>query len=383
MSAQTFDVVVVGAGAFGAWTAHSLLHNGQSVLLLDAFGPAHSRASSGGESRVIRMGYGCDELYTHWSLHSLECWRALAQRAQKPLFHQTGMLWLAGEDDDYIRQTRETLARVGVDHETLAVSDLRTRFPQISTDAIEWALWEPNSGALMARQSVQALIADDMRRGLEYRTACAIAPGAEGRLPRIATTDGDSINAGTFVFACGAWLARLFPGLLGQRIFPTRQEVFFFAPPAGDTSFSAPAMPTWFHHPSLVYGIPDLENRGFKVSLDRHGPIFDPDRGSRLASAEGLAIAREFVVRTFPKLSNAPMTEARVCQYENTANGDFILDLHPGFDNVWIAGGGSGHGFKNGPAVGEYLANRIANLVDPEPRFALASKATVQAREVF
>ncbi|MEO8460179.1 MAG: FAD-dependent oxidoreductase [Dokdonella sp.] len=383
MSAKIFDVVVVGSGTFGAWTAHALRSTGQSVLLLDAFGPAHSRASSGGESRVIRMGYGHDALYTRLSLRSLESWKALAQRTRKSLFQQTGMLWLAGKDDGYVDQTRETLVALGVEHAALSVDEVSKRFPQIATDGIGWALWEPNSGALMARQAVQALVADDMQDGLEYRIASVIPPKTAGRLPRLATTHGDSVSAGTFVFACGAWLARLFPELLGQRIFPTRQEVFFFAPPPGDASFSAPAMPAWFHHPSLVYGIPDLENRGFKVSVDRHGPAFDPDSGSRVVSAEGLATAREFVARTFPKLANAPLTEARVCQYENTANGDFILDRHPHFDNVWIGGGGSGHGFKHGPAVGEYLAGRIADSVDPEPRFALASKATVQAREIF
>ena len=382
MSKQTYDFVVVGAGVFGAWIAHELLRSGHKVLLLDAYGPAHSRASSGGESRVIRMGYGPDELYTRWSIRSLESWKALGERVGKTIFHPTGMLWLTGKDDTYARQTLQTLEKVGVAHERLSPHELEDRFPQISSVGIDWALWEPGSGALMARQSVQALVADGIRQGLDYRMMGIAPPSASGRLERIVGHDGEAISAGCFIFACGAWLPKLFPELLGQRIFPTRQEIFFFAPPPGDSSFARPAMPAWFHHPALVYGIPDLEHRGFKVSVDKHGPPIDPQTEMRVPSAEGLAIAREYIALRFPKLKDAPLAESRVCQYENTSNGDFIIDRHPQIDNVVIAGGGSGHGFKHGPAVGEYV-NRLLSSGVAEPRFALSAKASTQNRSVY
>jgi monomeric sarcosine oxidase len=383
MTQRTHDFVVVGAGCFGAWIAHELLRSGHKVLLLDAYGPAHSRASSGGESRVIRMGYGPDELYTRWSMRSLELWKALGERVGKTIFHPTGMLWLTGGDDGYTQQTQQTLERVGVAHEKLSLRELEDKFPQISSAGIEWALFEPGSGALMARQAVQALVAESIRQGLDYRTAGVVAPAAKARFDHLVSHDGETISAGVFIFACGAWLPKLFPELLAQRIFPTRQEVFFFAPLPGDVSFTYPAMPAWFHHPALVYGIPDLENRGFKVSVDKHGPPFDPQSGSRMASAEGLAIARDYIAQRFPKLKDAPLTESRVCAYENTSNGDFVIDRHPQIDNVWIAGGGSGHGFKHGPAVGEYVNRLLTTSAAAEPRFALAAKATTQNRSVY
>jgi monomeric sarcosine oxidase len=383
MNRKTFDFVVIGAGVFGAWTAHELLRAGHSVLLLDAYGPAHSRASSGGESRIIRMGYGADELYTRWSMRSLDRWKALADRVGQTLFHPTGMLWLSGRDDTYVHQTQQTLEKVGVAHQQLSVREIENKYPQISSAGIEWALWEPGSGVLMARQSVQALVADSIGQGLEYRVAGISSPVAKGKLDVVVTLAGDKISAGTFIFACGAWLPKLFPELLAQRIFPTRQEVFFFAPPPGDESFTTPAMPAWFHHPALVYGLPDLENRGFKVSVDKHGPSFDPETGERLPSADGLAIARDYIAQRFPKLKDAPLSESRVCQYENTSNGDFIIDRHPEMANVVIAGGGSGHGFKHGPAVGEYINGLLTASAVVEPRFALAAKSTTQARNVF
>jgi monomeric sarcosine oxidase len=383
MTGKTYDFVVIGAGAFGAWTAHELRRSGHSVLLLDAYGPAHSRASSGGESRIIRMGYGADELYTRWSMRSLEKWQELAQRAQRALFHPTGMLWLAGKGDTYVRQTRQTLEKVGVAHRQLAVHELEAKYPQISSAGIEWALWEPGSGVLMARQAVQVLVADSIRQGLEYRLAGIVPPASNAKLDSIVTNTGEKISAGTFIFACGPWLPTLFPELLAQRIFPTRQEVFFFAPPPGDDSFGYPAMPAWFHHPALVYGLPDLENRGFKVSVDKHGPRFDPETGSRRCSDEGLAIARQYIAQRFPKLRDAPLSESRVCQYENTSNGDFVIDHHPQLANVVLAGGGSGHGFKHGPAVGEYIDRLLTASGVAEPRFALERKSTKQSRSVY
>ncbi|MEP6482973.1 MAG: FAD-dependent oxidoreductase [Rudaea sp.] len=383
MTKKTFDFAVIGAGCFGAWTAHALLDAGFRVALIDAFGAAHSRASSGGESRVIRMGYGADALYTRWAMQSLAAWKTLSARRQQPVFHETGMLWLTGDDDRYLTETQKTLHDLGVVHERLAIDELQRRFPQISTDGIAWAMSEPGSGVLMARRSIQTLVRDDIDRGLDFRVAQIPAPPSKTG-DAMTLSDGDAISAGAYVFACGAWLPKLFPGLLGSRIFPTRQEIFFFAPPPGDRAFAPPSMPAWLHQPDLVYGIPDLENRGFKISVDRHGPAFDPDTGSRLPSQESLATVRAYLAIRFPKLVDAVLTESRVCQYENTSNGDFILDRHPEMDDVFIAGGGSGHGFKHGPAVGSYVRDLLtrSGFVD-EPRFALIGKNTTPSRSVY
>ncbi|MEO8802742.1 MAG: FAD-dependent oxidoreductase [Rudaea sp.] len=383
MSSKAFDFVVIGAGVFGAWTAHELLRDGHTVLLLDAYGPAHSRSSSGGESRIMRMGYGADELYSRMAMVSLQRWKDLQSRLSRQIFHPTGMLWLAGKDDAYTRQNQQVLERLGVAHHRLELRDIENQYPQIGTDGIAWALLEPDSGVLMARQAVQALVADAIAQGLEYRTVEIAPPQAKSKLDHLVTQDGETINAGGFVFACGPWLPKLFPDLLAPRIFPTRQEVFFFAPPAGDSAFASAVLPAWLDHAALVYGIPDLENRGFKISIDKHGPAFDPDNGERLVGAESLAAVRDYIAARFPKLKNAVLTESRVCQYANTSNGDFIIDRHPEIENVTIVGGGSGHGFKHGPAVGDYARRLLTTQDLPEPRFALAAKATMQARSVY
>jgi glycine/D-amino acid oxidase-like deaminating enzyme len=359
------DFTVVGAGVFGAWTAWHLRLAGASVRLIEAWAPGHSRSSSGGETRLIRMGYGADEIYTRMAMRSLELWKEFGGA----LFHRIGVLWLARRDDPYSTATRDTLARAGVPFEVADAECLARQFPQMRLDEPHiYGIFEPESGVLMARRAVAAVVADAVERGVQYEIR-------EMRPP---------IPTGTAVFACGPWLPKLFPDLLGQRIFPTRQEVFFFAPPAGDFRFNSTAMPAWidFSDPRGPYGVPDIEGRGFKVALDRHGPAFDPDTKDRRPSAAALEEARAFLAERFPALADAPLSESRVCQYENTSNGDLLIDHHPEFQNIWLVGGGSGHGFKHGPAVGEYVSKRLLDGGSVDPRFSLATKAAMQHRTV-
>jgi sarcosine oxidase len=378
-----YDVAVIGAGVFGAWTAWHFARRGRRVLLADAYGPGNSRASSAGESRIIRMGYGADELYTRWSQRSLVQWKELFAATGQPLFHETGVLWLAGKEDLRVRQTAEALRRCGIAYQELSRAELEKRYPQIGLDGITMGLLEAHSGVLMARRAVAAVVEDLVHGGVEYRVAQIAEPRGASAISTVITSSGERIAADTFVFACGAWLGKLFPEVLGSRIFPSRQEVFFFGVPPGDARFAPPALPTWLFQEDEIYGMPDLESRGLKIAVDRHGERVDPDTQSRLASAEGAEEARRFVEQRFPALRGAPIVETRVCQYENTWNGDFLIDRHPEMENVWFVGGGSGHGFKHGPAAGEYVTARILDEAASEERFSLGSKQTVQMRAVF
>jgi sarcosine oxidase len=382
---RIYDVVVIGAGVFGAWTAHSLQQAGQRVALVDCYGAAHPRASSGGESRIIRMGYGDDEIYTRSAMRSLALWLEFFEKVRQPLFHPTGVLWTAAPGDPYTESTRQTLARCGVRFEALSTAGMKLRYPQMEFAAGAWGIFEPESGALMARRAVQAVVADAVRNGVAFLPEVVVAPAGQGALASIRTGTGQAIRAGAFVFACGPWLPKLFPGLLGKRIELTRQEAFFFGTPPGDRRFAPPAMPVWidFSDPRGPYGFPDLEDRGVKIALDEHGPPIDPDSADRIPSAGGLAAAREFLAGRFPALRHAPLLEARVCQYENTSSGDFLIDRHPDFTNVWLVGGGSGHGFKHGPAAGEYVTALLLNGAATEPRYSLATKTEAHRRKVF
>ena len=386
---KTYDVLVVGAGVFGAWTAFQLARRGQRVLLVDAYGPGNSRSSSGDESRIIRMGYGADELYTRWAMRSLVQWKELLAETMgtPPLFHQTGVLWLASKEYARLKEMTAVLTRCKVPFESLSSSAIAERYPQFSSHDLGVGILETESGVLMARRAVSEVVESALSLGVEYRqtqvTPLSATDSNKSRLAAISTNNGEKISAGQFVFACGAWLGNIFPEILGPRIFPSRQEVFFFGVLPGDRQFSAGSLPTWLIQADEVYGMPDLESRGFKIAFDSHGERVDPDTQSRVVSAQSVEHVREYVARRFPVLANAPIVETRVCQYENTSNGDFLIDRHPEINNVWFAGGGSGHGFKHGPVFGEYLAQQILDGGPAEPRFSLASKATEQNRAVY
>lgn len=380
--AKGYDVAVIGAGVFGSWTAYWLRRAGKKVVLVDGYGAGNARASSGGESRIIRCGYGADEVYSLFAQRSLVEWKALGKRSGTKVFDPVGVLWLGRNRDTRMDDTGRMLDKIGVPIERLTRGDVERRFPQFAMGDLDRGVFEPGGGALLARRSVQVLVEEMRRGGMEMVLEPVAGPKGGGKLDAVTTAGGRKITADAFVFACGPWLGKVFPEELGERIFPTRQEIFFFGAAAGDRRFAGTAMPCWIVSGSL-YGLPDLENRGFKIADDEHGAAIDPDTADRVVSAASVAKMRRLLGERFPAMKNAPLVETRVCQYENTSNGDFLLDRHPGFANVWVAGGGSGHGFKHGPAVGEYLAGRVMGTRKAEARFGWAGKEKVQKRAVY
>ena len=378
-------VAVIGAGVFGTWTAVHLLRKGHKVTLIDAWGPAHSRASSGGESRLTRGAYGKDAIYTRMALDSLHEWKALSAVSGLPIFHECGILFFFPREEQYVRDSLAAHKEIGASTQALDRQEMAQRFPMIDFDGVEVGLYEPGFGALMARRSVQMLADIFVQRGGAHVKGQVKPPASNSaELSEIQLSNGDRIEADRFVFAAGPWLPKLFPDVVGPRILPTRQEVFFFAPPAGDRRFSSARMPGWadFNEGDIFYGFPDLEGRGVKFAHDAHGVEVDPDTQDRRPTQAPLAEIVAFRDRRFPLLRGAPLTEARVCQYENSSNGDFLIDFHPRLKNVLLVGGGSGHGFKHGPEVGRYAAGRLVDSVKAEPRFSLASKSETHNREV-
>jgi glycine/D-amino acid oxidase-like deaminating enzyme len=237
----------------------------------------------------------------------------------------------------------------------------------------------------MARRSVLTLVDRFVRNGGTYMKGFVNElPLPTKEMTDVRLSSGERISADRFVFACGPWLPNMFPELIGPRILPTRQEVFYFAPPEGDRRFLPAAMPGWadFNGGDMFYGFPDLETRGVKIAHDQHGPKVDPDTQDRRPTDAALAEVIAFRDRRFPSLRGAQLLGAEVCQYENSSNGDFLIDLHPDWPNVLLVGAGSGHGFKHGPEVGRYAAARLFGAATPEPRFSLATKSVTHHREV-
>ena len=373
-AAQSPRVAVIGAGAFGGWTALELVRRGARVVLIDAWGPGNARASSGGETRVIRAGYGTRTIYTKMAKRALELWGAHDQRYGRGFFKKTGALWMFGKDDAFRKASIAALEAERVAVQDVAVADARRRWPQVDFAGISSLFFEPEAGYLLARRACEHVVECVIGEGGEYRQAAVASPvrATGSRLSVVTLSDGQSLAADTFVFACGPWLGTLFPDVVGKNITPTRQDVFYFGTPPGDIRFRDDALPVWVDYGErLIYGIPGNANRGFKIADDTSGPAFDPTSGQRDLSAGAVQDARAFLARRFPALAKAPLIGSEVCQYEASPDSNYIIDRHPAAPNVWIVGGGSGHGFKMGPAMGELVASLVTGKAPPDPVFSL------------
>ena len=387
---------MIGAGAFGGWTALHLLERGARVTLVDAWGPGNSRSSSGGETRVIRGTYGPGQPYTELAARALTLWTKYERKWKRHFLHRSGVLWMAsGRDDSFERGSIEMLRAAKVKYQQLSGPQMRKRWPQINFEGIDWGIFEPECGYLDARASCAAVVNGFVKAGGKYRQAAILpddldigsthaptaAPAVRSRAARhftngarnLSLSDGSQLKADFYVFACGPWLGKLFPHTIGDLIRPTKQYVFFFGIPPGDTRFQDPNTPVWAdHRDHFYYGIPGTDRRGFKIADDTRGPNFDPTNGERIIDPETLKNVREYIAFRFPALKNAPLVETRVCQYEQTPDSHFIVDRHPAKENVWILGGGSGHGFKHGPAIGEMMAELILKDTEPKATWRLA-----------
>lgn len=368
-------IAVIGAGAFGGWTALHLLERGARVTLLDAWGPGNSRASSGGETRVMRGTYGPDQPYTEMAARALKLWAKYERRWKRQFLHRTGVLWMAsGTDDAFESGSVKALRTAKIRFQELSAAQMRKRWPQVNFEGIEWGIFEPECGYLDARASCLAVVDAFVGAGGKYRQATVPADGLEsGPLRSLALSDGSRLKADCYLFACGPWLGKLFPSAVGDLLQATKQDIFFFGTPAGDGRFSDAHLPVWGDHRGRFrYGIPGSDRRGFKIADDTRGPAFDPTNGERVVSPETLRNIREYVGFRFPALKDAPLVETRVCQYEQTPDSHFIIDRHPVAGNAWIVGGGSGHGFKHGPAVGEVVAELIFKEREAEAIWRMA-----------
>ncbi len=368
-------IAVIGAGAFGGWTALFLRRQSARVTLLDAWGPGNSRASSGGETRVIRATYGPRAVYTHMAVRALTLWKEYQQRWRRHLYHGIGVLWLVESDDQFERAALPILRAARVAFEELQGAEVARRYPQINCEQVRWAIFEKDAGYLTARRACAAVLEGFIAEGGEYRQLAVQAPiePRGGELSSVTLSDGSRLTADRFVFACGPWLGSLFPDVIGDRVRATRQEVFFFGTPSGDRRYTEEALPVWADHGTrFIYGIPGNEWRGFKVADDSRGLVFDPTNGERTPTDSARQIARDYIAYRFPGLKGAPLLESRVCQYEESPDEHFIIDHHPQAANAWLVGGGSGHGFKHGPAVGELVARLVLSGAAPDEQFRLS-----------
>jgi glycine/D-amino acid oxidase-like deaminating enzyme len=370
-------IVIIGAGAFGGWTALTLLRKGYDVTLVDAWGAGHSRSSSGDETRVIRSVY-VDKIYVEMVQRAMHIWRENEPQFGQKIFHEIGVLNLIGQDDSRLNAALKHFDSLNLPYEELSLKETKKRYPHFNLEDISQVVMDTEAGYLLARMGCHVVKEAFVKEGGDYRLSEARPLSIlNEKMEGITLSDGSKLTADHYVFACGPWLGKLFPEEIGSLVRPTRQEVFYFNVPAGCDIIER--TPVWCDFSSLyqnvmMYGIPaggsDAAGRGFKIAEDVLGNDFDPDTTEREITARWLDKARHFMHHRFPILRGMPLSESRVCQYENTPDAHFLIDKLPTASNVWVMGGGSGHGYKMGASVGEMMTKLISGEVDVNPIFS-------------
>lgn len=351
-------VAVVGAGVFGAWTALFLKKKGLRVTLIDGNGIANSLASSGDESRILRASYGSNKLYFELCLRAKELWLLYEQQWQTPLFVPSGVLWLCPEQHTPLLDDAMPLYQSrGLACEYLSLADLAVRYPLIHTEGIHHGVLDPSAGYLMAQTSTKRVTDEFVQMGGSFLQRFAKPGYAGDQIHHLQLSDGSQLHADAYVFATGPWMGKQFPEVLGTRLTCTQQEVFYFEIPQG---LQHKQLPAWLDADGKIffYGIPGSPS-GFKIGVDFRGPSLDPDLKERSGSPELLKTIREYLAMRFPALAKAKLHHHRICPYENSIDGNFVVEGHPTQHNVVFLGGGSGHGFKHGPALGEWIADQL------------------------
>jgi len=350
-------IVVVGAGAFGGWTALMLQRRGHKVTLIDQWGPGNSRSSSGGETRLIRCIYGTNSFYTAMANRAYKLWQQYEPELGAQYLFPSGCLWFAGEDpDNLLNVALSLMKKEGLEYEKLDPDVVRSRYPQVNIGGFEYVIDEKKAGYLMARAACQAVKALFIKEGGEYMLSEVKRPSITIEKINGVELAGKRILADQYIFACGPWLKDLFPEVMQSQLSISRQETFYFGIPS-DKTRSIEGLPPWIDQspPDFYYGIPGGIQRGFKIAFDRRGDEVDPTSQDRRPSREEIGKARDYVIKRFVGFEDTPLIEARVCQYSDTKDGNFIFDRHPEANNLWLLGGGSGHGFKHGPAIAELV----------------------------
>lgn len=424
------DIVVIGAGGWGSFTALNLVMRGHKVTLVDAYGPGNARATSGDESRGVRSSYGDrpgiqGEQWTLWARDAMKKWIAFDDEWGKHfrlnLFHVTGDLIMRNEWDNFQLRTKVWWDKHKIPYEILNPADVKKSFPVMNIDDITAILYEPDAGVVRARRAAQAAAGAFEALGgkIVIGRVTPPTPNAAGRVESLSLDTGETLRADTYVFCVGAWMAKTFPELLAKKTRAPMGYVCYFGTPVNDERFTYPNLPS-FNFPGVTgWAALPVDNRGFRVRGTERAPgapsgrggagggsvqpgtqpggagagargggggqggfgqqadvppaQLDPDLSDRWADASRVEGSRRFVAHRFPLLKDAPISQTHACHYESTSSGNYIIDKHPQLSNAWIVAGGNAEGFKMCPMIGEYAANRVTGI-DGDPALVKAFK---------
>lgn len=357
------SIVVIGAGVFGLTAALELARRGHGVTVLEAGAAPNPLASSTDVSRMVRMDYGSDGLYTGLAVEAIKGWRDWNALWDEEVYHETGLLLASSlplEPGTFEQDSLVQLESIGYQVQRMDSSLLRDRFPDWNADKFVDGYFNPVAGWAEALRVIGCLAQEAQHTGVSLRTGTRVARiSQEGtRVTGVVTSDGVGIQADLVVLAAGAWTPLLLPRL-SDFMGAVGQPVFYFEPEEPER-FRGPGFPPWAADVSRTgwYGFP--ANRDGLVKVGNHGPgrlVHSDD--PRDVTARQIGGCREFLREALPALAEQKLKESRLCWYCDTWDGNFWIDHDPDAVGLVVATGGSGHGFKFAPVMGSIVADVV------------------------
>lgn len=354
----TYDTIIIGAGGMGSAIACHLARRGQRVLAIDRFTPAHDKGSSHGRSRVIRKAYFEDPRYVPMLHRAYDLWRELEQETREKLLYFCGVLNMGPADHACIRGVRQSVTQHALQHEVLDAGEIERRWPVFRPHENDVGIFEADGGFHPPERAVRLHVQLAESRGAVFRWSSTVRTWTSNPVEVRVATDDAEYTARNLVISAGAWLETI-AGNLGIPLAIERQVQLWWQT-ADPALFRHDRMPAFIHFTGdrAYYGIPALGDEGVKISRHHGGEKTNADEIDRSLRPPDEADVRDYLRRHVPA-ANGPLRSHAVCMYTNTPDDHFILDRHPQHENVIVAGGFSGHGFKFAPLVGEFVSEMI------------------------
>jgi sarcosine oxidase len=354
---ETFDVIVLGVGGMGSAACHQLARRGARVLGLEQFPLVHDRGSSHGQTRIIRQAYFEHHDYVPLLLRAYELWNNLEQTADCILFQQVGLVLSGRPEGETISGALMSARLHSLQVETYSATDAARRWKSLSFPEDHTVVFEPKAGLLRVESCVQSQIDQAALLGARFHAGERVQEWSSNGRTVWVRTDRGEYTATSLVVAAGAWAGPILQ-TLHLPLNVVRKFVGWY--PIQSGGFAAEhGMPTYFYElpHGTFYGFPSIDGRTVKAAEHSGGqPVDDPAAVDRAMHDEDLPQLDAFIQSHLPGLQPTPV-EHSVCLYTLTPDQHFIVDIHPEWDNVSIAAGFSGHGFKFAPVIGEALAD--------------------------
>lgn len=389
---KTYEILIIGGGIFGITAAVELAKRKYKVGLINPDSIPHHLAASTDITKAVRMEYGSDKEYFKMAERAISIFHEWNDFFKKDLYHEVGYLMLCkdkieSETQTYEGESYKNLMGAGYASNRMNSESLAKNFPVVNTFNYTDANYNPKGGYVESEKLVATLA--DYARSLgveiiERQTANEIIVD-KGQVNAVRTKEGNTYSCGHAVVAAGANTSYLLPEL--KPYMKATGHPVFWLKPSDPTPFTPPNFSVFTADISNSgwYGFPYLPHLGVvKIAKHTNGIEIHPDKDDRQIRDEEVKDMREFLKMTFPSLVDAPLVFTRRCLYNDTLDGHFWIDKHPEIKGLSVSSGGSGHGLKMAPVLGEMTADVIEGKThefSERYRWRNLTQETLQAEE--